>query len=144
MTFSSLTFITLFFPVVLILYFLFENLRWRNGILLVASLLFYSWGEPVWVLGMIGATAINYVAALFVGENNRPFVRKAAIIIGAIASLSVLFYFKYAAFLFNSFASLFVFYILSYFLLKRMGCLSGCLVSSTTVQKLFCGSCLGG
>ena len=107
MTFSSLTFITLFFPVVLILYFLFENLRWRNGILLVASLLFYSWGEPVWVLGMIGATAINYVAALFVGENNRPIVRKAAIIIGAIASLSVLFYFKYAAFLFNSFASLF-------------------------------------
>ena len=41
----------------------------------------------------------------------------------------------------NSFVSLFVFYILSYLLLKRMGCLSGCLVSSTRVQKLFCGSC---
>ena len=41
----------------------------------------------------------------------------------------------------NSFVSLFVFYILSYLLLKRMGCLSGCLVSSTSVQKLFCGSC---
>ena len=36
----------------------------------------------------------------------------------------------------NSFASLFVFYILSYLLLKRMGCLSGCLVSSASVQKL--------
>lgn len=92
---------------VLILYFLFDNLRWRNRILLIASLLFYSWGEPVWVLGMIGATAVNYVAALFATENNRLFVRKIAVVIGVIVSLSVLFYFKYAAFLFNSFASIF-------------------------------------
>ena len=41
----------------------------------------------------------------------------------------------------NSCVSLFVFYILSYLLSKRMGCLSGCLVYSTSVQKLFCGSC---
>ena len=40
----------------------------------------------------------------------------------------------------NSFVSLFVFYILSYFLSKRMGCLSECLVSSASVQ-FFCGSC---
>ena len=40
----------------------------------------------------------------------------------------------------NSFVSFFVFYILSYLLQKRMGCLSGCLVSSASVQKLFCGS----
>ena len=41
----------------------------------------------------------------------------------------------------NSFVSLFVMYILSYLLLKRVGCLSGCLVSSASIQKLFCGSC---
>ena len=41
----------------------------------------------------------------------------------------------------NSFVSLFVIYILSYLLSKRMGCLSGCLVSSASIQKLFCGSC---
>ena len=41
----------------------------------------------------------------------------------------------------NSFVSLFVFYILSYLLSKRMGCLSGCLVSSASIQKLFCGIC---
>ena len=40
------------------------------------------------------------------------------------------------------FASLFIFYILSYLLLKRMGCLSGCLMSSASIQKLFCGICL--
>ena len=39
----------------------------------------------------------------------------------------------------NSFVSLFIFYILSYLLLKTMGCLSGCLVSSASIQKLFCG-----
>ena len=41
----------------------------------------------------------------------------------------------------NSFVSLFIFYILSYLLSKRMGCLSGCLVASATIQKLFCGIC---
>ena len=39
----------------------------------------------------------------------------------------------------NSFVSLLIFYILSYLLLKTVGCLSGCLVSSASVQKLFCG-----
>ena len=42
-------------------------------------------------------------------------------------------------FVLNSFVSLFIFYMLSYLLLKTMGCLSGCLVSSTSIQKLFCG-----
>ena len=41
----------------------------------------------------------------------------------------------------NSFVSLFIFYNLSYLLLKTIGCLSGCLVASTSVQKLFCGIC---
>ena len=41
----------------------------------------------------------------------------------------------------NSFVSLFIFYILSYLILKTTGCLSGCLVSSANVQKLFCGIC---
>ena len=41
----------------------------------------------------------------------------------------------------NSLVSLFIFYILSYLLLKTMGCLSGCLVSPTRFQKLFCGIC---
>ena len=41
----------------------------------------------------------------------------------------------------NSFVSLFLFYILSSLLSKGMGCLSECLVSSTSIQKLFCGSC---
>ena len=107
MTFSSLTFTTLFFPAVLILYFICTDLRWRNGVLLVASLIFYSWGEPIWVLAMIGSTAINYVAAMLIGRASSPGLRKTALVVGAVASLAVLFYFKYAAFLVNSVTSLF-------------------------------------
>ena len=107
MTFSSLTFTTLFFPTVLILYFICTDLRWRNGVLLVASLIFYSWGEPIWVLAMIGSTAINYVAAMLIDRASSPGLRKTALVVGAAASLAVLFYFKYAAFLVNSVTSLF-------------------------------------
>jgi len=107
LTFSSLTFTTLFFPAVLILYFICTDLRWRNGVLLVASLIFYSWGEPIWVLAMIGSTAINYVAAMLIGRASSPGLRKTALVVGAAASLAVLFYFKYAAFLVNSVTSLF-------------------------------------
>ena len=107
MTFSSLTFTTLFFPAVLILYFICTDLRWRNGVLLVASLIFYSWGEPIWVLAMIGSTAINYVAAMLIDRASSPGLRKTALAVGAAASLAVLFYFKYAAFLVNSVTSLF-------------------------------------
>ena len=97
----------LFFPAVLILYFICTDLRWRNGVLLVASLIFYSWGEPIWVLAMIGSTAINYVAAMLIGRASSPGLRKTALVVGAAASLAVLFYFKYAAFLVNSVTSLF-------------------------------------
>ena len=107
MTFSSLTFTTLFFPAVLILYFICTDLRWRNGVLLAASLIFYSWGEPIWVLAMIGSTAINYVAAMLIDRASSPGLRKTALVVGAAASLAVLFYFKYAAFLVNSVTSLF-------------------------------------
>ena len=41
----------------------------------------------------------------------------------------------------NSFVSLFIFYILSYLISKTMGCLSGCLMSTASIQKLFCGIC---
>ena len=97
----------LFFPAVLILYFICADLRWRNGVLLVASLIFYSWGEPIWVLAMIGSTAINYVAAMLIDRASSPGLRRTALVVGAAASLAVLFYFKYAAFLVNSVTSLF-------------------------------------
>ena len=56
---------------------------------------------------MIGSTAINYVSAMLIGRASSPGLRKTALVVGAAASLAVLFYFKYAAFLVNSVTSLF-------------------------------------
>ena len=49
MVFSNLFFIYLFLPVHLLLYFAVKNKVWRNAVLLSFSLIFYAWGEPVWV-----------------------------------------------------------------------------------------------
>jgi len=107
LVFSSLTFLLLFLPIVTGLYFAKNNLNWRNTVLVIASVLFYAWGEPVWVLGMIVSTLINYVCAIAIVRSRSSLMRKLSLTIGIIASVALLFYFKYAAFLFNSVSGLF-------------------------------------
>ncbi len=106
MVFSSITFLTLFLPIVLIFYFIRGSLSWRNGVLLIASILFYAWGEPVWILAMIASVLINYVCAMAIDRARSLLARRVSLVVGVIASLAALFYFKYAAFLFNSLTGL--------------------------------------
>ena len=75
MVFSSFTFMAFFLPAVICLHFLSKNPKWRNGILLVFSLLFYAWGEPRLVFLMLLSVAVNYFAALFCVRTERPTVR---------------------------------------------------------------------
>ena len=107
MVFSSATFLFLFLPLLLLLYFCRKSIRWRNAILLIFSLLFYAWGEPIWVLGMIVVTLINYVLALLIRKARDPLPRKLLLTLAVIVSLSLLFWFKYSSFLFNSVSALF-------------------------------------
>ena len=107
MVFSSLTFLCVFLPVVIGLHTLIKNIRIRNVILLIASLLFYAWGEPVWIVAMLFATAVNYVCARIIDGAKTPGGRKLALIIGILISLAALLYFKYAAFAVNNFCALF-------------------------------------
>ena len=102
MVFSSLTFLCLFLPIVVGLHTFIKNGPVRNAILLVASLLFYAWGEPVWIVAMLFATAVNYVCARIIDQTKSPGRRKLALVVGVIISLSALLYFKYAAFLVNN------------------------------------------
>ena len=106
MVFSSLTFLLLFLPILYLLYFLVPSARWRNGVLIVMSLLFYGWGEPVWILAMLFSTGVNYICGLLLTKTERAASRKIILTVGIAASMAFLFYFKYAAFLFNSAASL--------------------------------------
>ena len=107
MVFSSLTFLLIFLPAFLILYFISGRINWRNGVLLIFSLLFYAWGEPVWIIAMLFATAVNYACGLVIGKTRASWAKKLILVFGVLISLSSLIYFKYAAFFVNSAAALF-------------------------------------
>jgi len=103
MVFSSLTFLLYFFPIVLLLYFIRKDIRWKNGVLLAASLFFYAWGEPIWIVAMLVSTIVNYFAAIMIAKNRkRPKARRMWMILGVTISAAFLFVFKYAAFIVNS------------------------------------------
>ena len=105
MVFSSVTFLCAFMPVVLLLHTIIHNQRARNVILLIASLVFYAWGEPIWIAAMLFSTLINYACARYIDFQIDSKRRKTALALGVIISLAALFYFKYAAFLVNNICS---------------------------------------
>ena len=107
MVFSSLTFLLLFLVSFIALYFLSGKIQWRNYVLLFFSLVFYAWGEPVWILAMLVSTFVNWVCAYAIVKSKTPWVKKLLLAVGVIISISSLVYFKYAAFFANSFASIF-------------------------------------
>ena len=98
MVFSSLTFLFLYLPLTLLVYFL-SPLRWRNFILLAVSLLFYGWGEPVYIVIMFLSIAIDYTHGLLV-EKYRDNDRKARWFVAqsVIFNLLLLGFFKYGTF----------------------------------------------
>ena len=71
MVFSSLTFICAFFPIVLILYMLSKNITYRNAVLTVSSLVFYAWGEPVYIILMVLSILFNYYAGLEIEQTHK-------------------------------------------------------------------------
>jgi len=99
MVFSSLTFLFGYLPLTLALYFLLP-LRWRNGALLLVSLLFYGWGEPVYVGVMLLSILIDYTHGLLV-ERFRDRPRLARWFVGQSVAFNLLLlgFFKYWDFL---------------------------------------------
>ena len=98
MVFSSLSFIYAFFPLTVLLYYICRNRVWRNCVLLVASLLFYAWGEPKFVLVMVLSAAVAYVCGLVIAgcdAKGRAGAKKAALWFCAAVLLGLLFVFKY-------------------------------------------------
>ena len=97
MLFSSLEFLLLFFPVAFGVHFLLP-VKWRNYWLLFVSLFFYAWGEPLFVLLMIGSICINYVLARCLDSLVSEKKRKGILVLDVILNLGVLFIFKYLNF----------------------------------------------
>ena len=96
MVFSSLAFICIFLPVVFLLHQLIPGIRGKNALLIVASLLFYAYGEPVYVVLMIVSTLVNWAFGLLIGRGKSDSARKACVAIAVVANLAFLGIFKYA------------------------------------------------
>lgn len=94
MLFSSMTFVFLFLPIVSVLYLLVRK-ELRNYILLLASLLFYAWGEPNYLAIMLLTILVNYMGALGISRCCRSGARLAVLTLTVAVNLGILFYFKY-------------------------------------------------
>ncbi len=99
MVFSSLTFLLLFLPLTLGAYFLRRSISWRNGVLLLASILFYAWGEPQWVFVLILQTFLVWGCSLAGARSESRLLRRILTLVAVGSPLAVLLYAKYAAFL---------------------------------------------
>ncbi len=104
MLFSSLAFLYGFLPVTLLLYFLVPK-QGKNLVLLLASLFFYFWGEPRYVLLMVGVILLAYLGGLLLQRLSAPAARKTTLIVLIVLHLGVLGLFKYADFFLSSFAA---------------------------------------
>lgn len=115
MVFSGITFLYYFLPCVLLLYF-FAPVKAKNGVLLIASLFFYAWGEPVYIILMLISILVGFVAGLLLEKANektepitagsqnrigfRSKVSSKAVLIDAVGIFTGLFiYFKYTDFI---------------------------------------------
>ncbi len=97
MVFSSLVFLSVFLPAVFLLCRLLPSIPAKNILLLAASLMFYAYGEPVYVLLMVLTAFFNYLFALFI--QRYPHRKKVFVVIAVLENLGVLGVFKYTAFL---------------------------------------------
>lgn len=100
MVFSSLVFLFAFLPAVLLSYYISPK-KIRNCVLLIASLLFYSWGEPVYILIMVFATVFDYVNGILIQNAREKGQQKRAkmiLVLSLVVNLGVLLLFKYSGF----------------------------------------------
>ena len=100
MVFSSFVFLLAFLPIVLLIYAICPR-KLCNVVLLLASLLFYAWGEPIYVLLMFFSILQNYVSALLIEkfkEKEKATIAKVVLVVCIVLNVGMLGFFKYADF----------------------------------------------
>ena len=98
MVFSNLFFIFAFLPMNIIFYFFAKNLKVKNIILIIFSLIFYAWGEPIWISLLIFSTLVDYIHALAIEKNDNHKKKKLLLINSIVINLVLLGIFKYLGF----------------------------------------------
>jgi len=104
--FSSLTYLLLFMPLVVGLTFVCKKTSWKNAVLLLASILFYGWGEPLWVYALIALTFLVWLCAVGIHHASSNWLRKICLMLAILLPMAVLVYVKYAGFLLSPLLSL--------------------------------------
>lgn len=99
MVFSDLFFLYAFLPVCMLLYFCIKNIHWKNGVLILFSLIFYAWGEPFWIILLLGSVTVNYFCGLLIEKYRDTKYAKVGVLVSLIVSLGALAVFKYTDFL---------------------------------------------
>ena len=95
MLFSSIVFLSIFFPSLMFVYFIVKK-SFRNHVLLIYSLVFYAWGEPRYLSVMLCVILVNYLAAILIDRSKN---KNIILICDILLNLSVLVYFKYFNFI---------------------------------------------
>ena len=100
MVFSSLIFLFAYLPLTLLCYYAVPR-GWRNIVLFVVSLIFYGWGEPVYILLMVLSITTAYLFGFLIEKyrDSDPRRARSAMIWSLVINLSFLFFFKYYNFL---------------------------------------------
>ncbi|MGN0655562.1 MAG: MBOAT family protein, partial [Ruminiclostridium sp.] len=107
MVFSSLVFIFLFFVAVMLIYYAAPK-KLKNFVILLSGIVFYAWGEPVYVLVMLGSTLIDYTAGLLIWKFDKNIVvKRICLIVSLVMNLSLLGIFKYSGFVIQNANNLF-------------------------------------
>lgn len=103
MVFSSMVFLCVFLPAAFCLHLLLPGMRAKNFLLVMASLVFYAYGEPIYVILLVASSAGNYILARLTGEC--PKIRKLTMTLAVVINLGLLVIFKYSGFLVETFNS---------------------------------------
>lgn len=103
MVFASLTFLLVFFPISLLVYLICPNLALKNFVLIVSSIIFYSWGEPVWIFLLLLTTIMDFQMAKLIEKYIDHSKSKLYLYISIALSLGALIFFKYGIFIVENF-----------------------------------------
>lgn len=98
MVFSSLLFLFYFLPLTLILYYIAPK-KYRNAVLFFVSLVFYAWGEPIYILLMLFSTLVDYTHGILIERyRNKGIIKKLILLSSVVINLGLLGFFKYGDF----------------------------------------------
>lgn len=102
LVFSSLVFIFLFLPVVFLLYYSFDSLKVKNAILVICSIIFYAWGEPIWVLLLLASAVVDYWNGRFIEKHRGKKIARLGVINTFVFNIGCLMVFKYSGFIIDN------------------------------------------